>query len=157
MEDFMTKYYISTYYINAYLNNEQSEPSSVIHLVLYIGAVEEEKMFYVLEENTKKYLENFQNMHLSECIAFRHKKVTLESVGEFFYGKLSELLKQQGAELYQIEVYTTPTRRYKVSDRLLLPFQYPGDVVKRIEHIREWSQRLYSAGKEEVYEEQKKN
>ena len=55
----MTKYYISTYYINAYLNNEQSEPSSVIHLVLYIGAVEEEKMFYVLEENTKKYLENF--------------------------------------------------------------------------------------------------
>lgn len=59
MEHFMTKYYISTYYINAYLNNEQSEPSGVIHLVLYIGAVEEEKMFYVLEENTKKYLENF--------------------------------------------------------------------------------------------------
>lgn len=150
----MTKYYISTYYINTYLEKDKSVPPSVVHIVLYIGAVEEEKMFYVLEERTREYLKKFQNMRLAECPEFLNGEITLENLGDFFYQKLKEVLQQQGAELYQLEIYSTPTRRYKVSDRLLLPFQYPGDVEKRIEHIQEWSHRLYSAGKEEMYGKQ---
>ncbi len=150
----MTKYYISTYYINTYLSRKESVPSTMIHLVLYIGAVEAEQMFYVLEEKIKEYLKNFQNIHLSEYGEFPEEEVTLESMGDFFYQKLSELLKQQGAELYQLEVYSSPTQRYKVSDRLLLPFRYPGDVEKRIEHIREWSRRLSLKAKEDTYAEQ---
>lgn len=150
----MTKYYISTYYINAYLNKDKSSPPSVVHVVLYIGAVEEEKMFYVLEERTKEYLKKFQNMRLTECPEFVEGEITLENLGEFFYQRLKDLLQQQGAELYQLEIYSTPTRRYKVSDRLLLSFQYPRDVEKRIEHIQEWSHRLYLAGKEEMHEKQ---
>lgn len=150
----MTKYYISTYYINTYLKKDKSIPPSVVHIVLYIGAVEEEKMFYVLEERTGEYLKKFQNMRLAEYPEFLNEEITLENLGDFFYQKLKEVLQQQGAELYQLEIYSTPTRRYKVSDRLLLPFQYPGDVEKRIEHIQEWSHRLYSAGKEEMYGKQ---
>lgn len=152
----MIRYYISTYYINIYLTTEPSAPPDMVHLVLYIGAMEEEKMFYMLEENIREYLKKFHNVRLSECPEFDQKKVTLEILGEFFYKKLKEVLEYQGAELYQLEIYNTPTRRYKISDRLLLPFQYPGDVVKRIENIREWSHRLYSAGKEESYEKQQK-
>ena len=126
----------------------------MVHIVLYIGAVEEEKMFYVLEERTGEYLKKFQNMRLAEYPEFLNGEITLENLGDFFYQKLKEVLQQQGAELYQLEIYSTPTRRYKVSDRLLLPFQYPGDVEKRIEHIQEWSHRLYSAGKEEMYGKQ---
>lgn len=150
----MTKYYISTYYINTYLSQEQSAPPSVVHIVLYVGAVEEEKIFNVLEEKTREYLKKFQNIHLAECAEFPQEEITLESLGDFFYQRLKELLYQQGAELYQLEIYNTPTRRYKVSDRLLLPFQYPGDVVKRIGRIQEWSYRLYPAGKEGTDEEQ---
>lgn len=148
----MTKYYRSTYYINVYLDREQSGPPVMVHLVLYIGAMEEERMFYVLEEKIREYLQKIQNARLPEYLEFHQREITLEILGEFFYKKLKEVLESGGVELYQLEIYTTPTRRYKVSDRLLLPFQYPGDVVKRIAHIQEWSQRLYSAGKEEVYE-----
>lgn len=150
----MTKYYISTYYVNMYLSEEQSVPPAMVHIVLYIGAVEEERMFYALEEKTREYFKKFQNICLTECAEFLQKQITLESLGEFFYQKLMELLSIQGAQLYQLEIYTTPTRRYKVSNRLLLPFQYPADVEKWIEHIQEWSHRLHSAGKEENYEEQ---
>lgn len=149
----MTKYYISTYYINTYFDREKEAPSVMLHLVLYIGAMEEEQMFYVLEEKTREYLKKFENIHLSECEEFPKREITLEVLGEFFYQKLKEVLKRQKAELYQLEVYNSPTRRYKVSDRLLLPFQYPGDVMKRIEHIREWGQRLYATDKEESYGE----
>lgn len=152
----MTKYYISTYYINMYLSKEQSMPPAMVHIVLYIGAVEEERMFYALEEKTKKFLKKFQNIRLNEDIEFAQKEITLENMGEFFYHKLAELLSKQGVQLYQLEIYTTPARRYKVSNRLLLPFQYPADVEKWIEHIQEWMQRLNSAGKEETHETQQK-
>ena len=106
----MTKYYISTYYINTYLKKDKSIPPSVVHIVLYIGAVEEEKMFYVLEERTGEYLKKFQNMRLAEYPEFLNGEITLENLGDFFYQKLKEVLQQQGAELYQLEIYSTPTR-----------------------------------------------
>lgn len=148
----MIKYYISTYYVNAYLDEKLSAPPTTIHIVLYIGAMEEEKMFYVLEESTGAYLRKYENMRLSECTEFSDEEISLEFLGEFFYQKLKELLESKGAELYQLEIYSSPTRRYKISDRLLLPFKYPKDVENRIEHIREWSRRLYSADKEGAYE-----
>lgn len=146
----MRKYYVSTYYINTYLSEDKSAPPTIIHLVLYIGASEKETWFHVLQENIKEYLKKFDNVYLSRCQGFPQGEVTLVSMGEFFYCELERLLRQQGEELYQLEVYSTPTRRYKISDRLLLPVQYPGDVVRRIGRILEWEQRLHLEDKEDV-------
>lgn len=142
----MTKYYISTYYINAYLHEKQTqeEPPEIVHLMLYIGAENERQMFDRLEHKIKEYLEKFQNTDLRQDICIPGEDIPLETLGEFYFETLGDLLKQQGFCLYQLEVYLTPMRRYKVSDRLLLPFQYPKDVVERIEHMRDWSCRLYA-------------
>lgn len=142
----MTKYYISTYYINAYIRERKilEEPPEIVHLLLYIGAKDESQMFDRLEYKIKEYLEKFQNTDLKKEIYVPGEDIPLEALGEFYFKTLGDLLKQQDFELYQLEVYLTPMRRYKVSDRLLLPFQYPKDVVERIEHMREWSRRLYA-------------
>lgn len=56
----MTKYYSSTYYINVYLDREQSGPPVMVHLVLYIGAMEEERMFYILEKKFENICKKFR-------------------------------------------------------------------------------------------------
>ncbi|MBQ6786674.1 MAG: hypothetical protein IJO85_03005 [Lachnospiraceae bacterium] len=105
----MMKYYVLTNHIK---RNHATD--DMLHVTLYIGV--QEMSFQLMEEDIAKYWEAYERKIPAETEGMR-----LEELGDFFFEKLKTMLESKGMELYQVELYDKPTRRYKISDRLLLP------------------------------------
>lgn len=103
------KYYVLTNHIK-----RNYETDDMLYVALYIGV--KEMSFQLMEDDIAKYWEQFGRNIPAEAESMR-----LEELGDFFFENLKTMLESKGIELYQVELYDRPTRRYKVSDRLLLP------------------------------------
>lgn len=103
------KYYILTNHIK-----RNREMDDTLHVALYIGV--KEMSFQLMEDDIAKYWEEYERNILPEASSMR-----LEELGDFFFDNLKSMLGSKGIELYQMELYDNPTRRYKISDQLLLP------------------------------------
>lgn len=122
----MFNYYIYRMYFNA--KHSFNGDVSKIHghsftVVTYIGMKDkdEEIPFFKLEAIISSFIDRYRGKYLNELPEFAGCENTLETIGDFFYEELRQMLEKNSMELYQLDISENPLCVYQVSDRLLLP------------------------------------
>lgn len=103
------KYYVLTNQIK-----KAKCSDDLLHVALYIGV--KEMSFHLMEEDISEYWKQYENH-----VPIETSLMYVEELGDYFFDELKDLLKNKGIILYQIEIYDNPTKRYCVSEQLLLP------------------------------------
>lgn len=136
----MNNYHIFKYYINAAHSVDNQIEHSHTHTFTVAFWIEhpdgkENLPFGDVDKMMEEYLQGFRGKYLNAEPDFAGLSPTLENFCEVLYEKMGKKLEERGLKLLKTEVCENPLRVYSVSNEILLPSAYAGQMDRNWEKI----------------------